>query len=89
VLGGLGSRWGAILGGILYTYLDHRLAALGTSDMIAGLPQAVRAPLSEPLFVLGVLFIAVVYFMPGGLAGLPARLRSRRLGRSGDAPASG
>jgi branched-chain amino acid transport system permease protein len=77
VLGGLGSRWGAILGGVLYTYLDHRLAALGTSDLVGSLPQAVRAPLSEPLFVLGVLFIAVVYFLPGGLAGLPARLRAR------------
>lgn len=89
VLGGLGSRWGAIVGGILYTYLDIRLAALGTSDVIADLPQVVRAPLSEPLFVLGVLFIAVVYFMPGGLAGLPARLRSRLAERRGDAPASG
>lgn len=88
VLGGLGSRWGAILGGVLYTYLDHRLAALGTSDVVADLPQAVRAPLSEPLFVLGVLFVAVVYFLPGGLAGLPARLRSRRSERSGDATAS-
>ena len=52
VLGGLGSRWGAILGGVLYTYLDHRLAALGTSDVVTDLPQAVRAPLSEPLFLL-------------------------------------
>lgn len=81
VLGGLGSRWGAILGGIVYTYLDHRLAALGTSEFVASLPQAVRAPLSEPLFVLGVLFVAVVYFMPGGLAGLPARFPVRVPGR--------
>ena len=25
VLGGAGTRWGALLGGILYTLLDHRL----------------------------------------------------------------
>ena len=29
-------------------------------------------PLSEPLFVLGTLFILLVYFLPGGLAGLAA-----------------
>ncbi|WP_084516847.1 branched-chain amino acid ABC transporter permease [Microtetraspora niveoalba] len=77
VLGGTGSRWGAMLGGVLYTYLDHRLAALGTSDAVAGLPEVLRAPLSEPLFVLGVLFIVMVYFLPGGLASLTARLRGR------------
>jgi branched-chain amino acid transport system permease protein len=67
VIGGAGSRWGAMIGGIAYTYLDHRLSALGTSDAVAGLPPVLKAPLSEPLFVLGVLFILVVYFMPGGL----------------------
>jgi branched-chain amino acid transport system permease protein len=74
VLGGAGSRWGALLGGVLYTYADHRLSGLSTSDTLAGLPDAVRAPLSEPQFVLGLLFIAAVYFLPGGLAGgLPRR----------------
>ena len=29
-----------------------------------------RKPLSEPLFVLGVLFILIVFFLPGGLAGI-------------------
>ncbi|MCG5212609.1 branched-chain amino acid ABC transporter permease [Streptosporangium sp. KLBMP 9127] len=67
VIGGAGSRWGAMIGGIAYTYLDHRLSALGTSDAVAGLPAVLKAPLSEPLFVLGVLFILVVYFLPGGL----------------------
>lgn len=83
VLGGAGSRWGALLGGVLYTYADHRLTGLSTSDALAGLPAVVRVPLSEPQFVLGALFIAVVYFLPGGLAGLLSRLtgRSEREGR--------
>ncbi|WP_406317451.1 branched-chain amino acid ABC transporter permease [Streptosporangium sp. NBC_01639] len=81
VLGGTGSRWGAMLGGVLYTYLDHRLAALGTSDAVANLPAVLRAPLSEPLFVLGVLFIVMVYFMPGGLASLATRLRRSPAGK--------
>ncbi len=31
------------------------------------LPSVVRTPLQQPLFVLGVLFILVVFFVPGGL----------------------
>ncbi|MBW8484828.1 branched-chain amino acid ABC transporter permease [Actinomadura parmotrematis] len=80
VLGGAGSRWGAILGGVLYTFLDHRLAALGTSGAVADLPAVLRAPLSEPLFLLGALFVLAVYFLPGGLAGLAGRLRPARDG---------
>jgi branched-chain amino acid transport system permease protein len=35
-----------------------------------------RVPLSEPLFVLGTLFILLVYFLPGGIVGaLTARPR--------------
>ena len=82
VLGGAGSRWGALLGGVLYTYFDHRLAGLSTSDTLGGLPDAIRKPLSEPQFVLGLLFIVAVYFLPRGIAGgLPPGLRDRLLRR--------
>ncbi len=74
VLGGVGSRWGAIVGGIIYTLLDQRLTALAASDAIAGLPAILRIPLSEPLFILGTLFILVVLFLPGGIAGAVRRL---------------
>jgi len=46
---------------------------------VQGLPSIVRVPLSEPLFILGALFIAVVFFIPGGLASLPNRLRKAGL----------
>jgi branched-chain amino acid transport system permease protein len=75
VLGGAGSRFGAMLGGFVYTLLDQRLVVLGGSDRVQGLPDVLRVPLSEPLFLLGALFIALVFFAPGGLASLPARLR--------------
>lgn len=79
VLGGVGFRWGAILGGVLYTLLDQRLTVLAGSDAIAGLPELLRVPLSEPLFLLGVLFIIVVMFLPGGIAGtIDAWVRRRR-----------
>jgi branched-chain amino acid transport system permease protein len=79
VIGGTGTRWGAVLGGIVYTFLDNRLLDWSDSQTIQDLPKVLRTPLSEPLFVLGTLFILLVYFLPGGLAGL-ARLRPRRSG---------
>jgi len=74
VLGGPGTRWGPVLGAIAYTYLDQRLAALGGTAAVAHLPGWLRAPLSQPLFVLGVVFMLAVYFAPGGVAGLLGRL---------------
>ena len=78
VLGGAGTLWGAVAGGILYEFLDQRLVALAGSDAIAALPGWARAAVGEPLFILGVLFIALVFFFPGGLAGAGARLRRLR-----------
>ncbi|MGY1781573.1 branched-chain amino acid ABC transporter permease [Geodermatophilus sp. SYSU D01036] len=89
VLGGAGSRWGAVLGGVLYTYLDSRLTDLASSPAVQDLPAWLRVPLSEPLFLLGALFVVVVFFVPGGIAGLVARLRERRSGRRPSAPTGG
>ena len=80
VLGGVGFRWGAIVGGVLYTLLDQRLTVLAGSDAIASLPDVLRVPLSEPLFILGVLFILVVMFLPGGIAGTADAWMRRRRG---------
>jgi branched-chain amino acid transport system permease protein len=81
VIGGAGSRWGAVLGGILYTYLNDRLVAIGNSSTVEGLPHALRTPLEQPLFLLGVVFILIVVFLPGGLTGLVARGRPSSLRR--------
>ncbi len=78
VLGGAGTKYGALIGGFVYTLLDQRLGSLASSEQIQDLPDALRIPLSEPLFLLGSLFIAVVFFVPGGLVSLPARLRGLR-----------
>jgi branched-chain amino acid transport system permease protein len=72
VLGGAGTRWGAVLGGILYAYLDQRLTHVG---------GALPGPLGQPLFVLGTLFVLAVAFLPGGLTGYrtsPSRLSTAR-----------
>jgi branched-chain amino acid transport system permease protein len=81
VIGGTGTKWGALLGGALYTYADHRLADLAGSHAVSTLPSVVRTPLQEPLFILGAFFILIVFFVPGGLVRLGTRGRPRALRR--------
>lgn len=83
VLGGVGSRWGAIVGGVLYTLLNQRLTLLAGSDAVDSLPAVLHVPLSEPMFILGTMFILVVLFLPGGIAGAANKLFARGRSRSG------
>jgi branched-chain amino acid transport system permease protein len=85
VLGGVGTLWGAVLGGVAYEYLDVRLVALSNAGIVQTLPAFFRVPLSEPLFLLGALFIVLVLFLPGGLAGALSRIR-RPVARSTERP---
>ena len=89
VLGGAGFRWGALLGGVLYTWSDQRLAVLASSSGITALPGVLRVPLSQPLFLLGTLFVLVVLFLPGGLAGAICRVRRGAERRSAPVAATG
>ena len=75
VLGGVGKLWGAALGGFVYGILTLRLSAVSGSDFVSGLPDWIGKPLSEPLFVLGVLFVLLVLYAPGGLSSLGSRRR--------------
>jgi branched-chain amino acid transport system permease protein len=83
VLGGVGTLWGAVIGGIVYEYLDFRLVEVSNASLVQSLPPLLRVPLSEPLFILGVLFIVLVLFLPEGLGGLLERLPRRLPGPSG------
>ena len=47
VLGGTGSRWGAMIGGILYTFADHRLGDLSSSHAVSTLPSVFRTRCSS------------------------------------------
>ncbi|HJR13616.1 MAG TPA: branched-chain amino acid ABC transporter permease [Rhodanobacteraceae bacterium] len=70
VLGGAGTRWGALIGGVLYSFLDQRLAGMAGSSLFSTLPSPLRVPLSQPLFILGLIFILVILFRPAGIASL-------------------
>jgi branched-chain amino acid transport system permease protein len=86
VLGGVGARWGAVAGAVIYTLADQRLGVFASSEAVDALPSVLRVPLSQPLFILGVAFILVVLFLPGGLAGTLTRLGLPGLGRRLDDP---
>lgn len=76
VIGGAGRVWGAAIGGLVYGVLTLRLNDIGTSGILAGLPDWIERTASEPLFVLGLLFILLVLFAPGGVASLYERAAS-------------
>jgi branched-chain amino acid transport system permease protein len=82
VIGGPGTRWGPVIGAIIYTYLNQRLTELGTATAGGSAPAWVGRGLSQPLLLLGVAFIGVVYFAPGGLTSLRQRMRLGRWWRS-------
>jgi branched-chain amino acid transport system permease protein len=77
VVGGAGTLWGALIGGMLYAYAQDRLGDLSSSAALADAPAIVRVPLSEPLFLLGLLFVVLVLFFPGGIAGAFSGTRTR------------
>jgi branched-chain amino acid transport system permease protein len=81
VIGGTGTRWGALIGGVLYTWANQRLGDASSSHAVSSLPHVLRTPLEQPLFVLGVLFILVVFFVPGGLARIGNVRRPKTLQR--------
>ena len=77
VLGGRGRIWGAAIGGLIYGILTLRLPELSTSGVLDGLPEWASRTVSEPLVVLGFLFILIVLFFPDGIVGLVDRANSR------------
>ena len=74
VIGGMGTMYGAIIGGTLFilaqNYLQALMAAVSTAAGEASIP--ILPQLLHPdrwLLWLGILFIASVYFFPSGIVG--------------------
>jgi ABC-type branched-subunit amino acid transport system permease subunit len=109
VLGGTGTLVGPVVGAVVIKYFENIFSAFNAGTLhqaFAALPDAIENPLVAflSLFVgdgwhltLGVLFMLLVVFMPGGVAEGVRRLvatirtrtqaRARRAGTSGASPA--
>jgi branched-chain amino acid transport system permease protein len=71
ILGGVGTRYGPVLGAFVFVALEELASSLT----------------DRPLLVMGVFVIAVVLFLPEGIAGLAARAKAPGPGRgAGEAP---
>jgi branched-chain amino acid transport system permease protein len=70
VLGGAGTRWGPVAGAIGYVYLQQYLLKIAAEPSFGSLPAALRVPLSQPGFLLGLIFVGFILFVPGGIAGI-------------------
>jgi branched-chain amino acid transport system permease protein len=70
IIGGSGSLWGPIAGAMLYYYLNDRLTDWAGSDAVSDLPAILSKPLSDPVFIFGIIFIVLVLFFPRGLSGI-------------------
>ncbi len=77
VLGGVGTRWGAVAGAMVYVYLQQYLLKVAAEPSFATWPAVFRVPLSQPDFLLGVIFVLFILFAPGGLSGLADRVAAR------------
>ena len=73
IIGGGGTLWGAIFGAAVLRYANHYLNELPTSGLLAHFPSWVQNTLGQPLLVLGVIYLLLIYFFPQGLAGLVQR----------------
>jgi branched-chain amino acid transport system permease protein len=82
VLGGAGTRWGAVVGAMVYVYLQQYLLKIAAEPSFTSLAAPLRVPLSQPDFLLGAIFILFILFAPGGIAGLAGRVRAGIAGRS-------
>jgi branched-chain amino acid transport system permease protein len=81
ILGGAVTRWGAVIGGIFYSFATTRMQDLTQQPFFTKLPKIVGGPISEPALTLGILFILVVMFAPGGLSGAYYKLRLRAISK--------
>lgn len=69
-VGGLGNVYGAVLGAVAITWLDHRLHDLGAQSHLLGIKLPLQAPAVLSNGVFAVILILVMLFFPRGL--LPA-----------------
>ncbi len=75
VIGGPGTFLGPVLGAIFVVASGPLLDQLDRASWIQGLPDVLHRMLTSQPLVLGVIYILLVLFLPGGLASLSSRFR--------------
>jgi branched-chain amino acid transport system permease protein len=70
IIGGAGSLWGAIVGAAILRYVNHYLLELPSNAVVVGLPTWMRQTVGQPLLILGLIYLLLIYFFPQGMAGL-------------------
>lgn len=84
-VGGLGNVYGAVVGAVFITWLDHRLHELGAQSHVLGVKMPLQAPTVLSNGVFAAILILVMLFFPRGL--LPSLLDAgRRVGRRRASP---
>jgi len=78
IIGGAGSLWGAILGAAIVRSLIHYLNQLSGADWVGNLPTWLHQTVGQPLLIFGVVYLALIYFFPQGIAGLALRFNLGR-----------
>ncbi len=73
IIGGAGSLWGAILGAAILRYVNYYLSQLATSSLLSHFPSWLQQTVGQPLLVLGVIYLLLIYFFPQGIAGMAQR----------------
>ncbi len=73
ILGGRHVIWGALIGGLIHTYLNLRLPAIMGAPGVSSLPKIIEIPLSQPDFIIGTCFVVAILFLPNGIASLFTR----------------
>jgi branched-chain amino acid transport system permease protein len=78
IIGGAGSLWGAMLGAAIVRSLIKYLNVLAGADWVGSLPNWLHQTIGQPLLLFGVIYLALIYFFPQGIAGLAQRLNLAR-----------
>jgi branched-chain amino acid transport system permease protein len=88
-VGGLGSIYGAVLGAVAITWLEHELRDLGTRPTLLGIDLPDQAPQAFSVGAFAAILILVILFFPRGLLPALADGVGRLSARRNEAPRAG
>jgi branched-chain amino acid transport system permease protein len=84
IIGGPGTLLGPLLGAVFVRVSAPLIDQWGRTDFVQGLSEVPQRALTSHALMLGIVYIALVLFLPGGLASLGERFRRTRNTLRGD-----